>query len=298
MTVTTAPPPPARTWTSARVLGSILLVSWCTAGLALILFLITNYDQEFYARYAPKFLDGLLVTLQIVGFSLVLGAGLSLPVAMGRNAQNPIAASSAYAFVYFFRGTPLIAQTFLVYYGAGSFRAELDSIGLWTFFREPYFCVIFTFSLNTAAYQAEILRGAIQNVPKGQREAGQSLGMSKLAIFWKITLPQALIIALRPYGNEVVLMVKGSAIASIVTVFDLMGETRRAFSRTFDFQTYIWAAIIYLVIVEILRRVWDLVEARLTRHLERSTEAESADDDQPDQRQPGEPAPIKVSLPH
>ena len=87
----------------------------------------------------------------------------------------------------------------------------------------------------------------------------------------------ALIVALRPYGNEVVLMVKGSAIASIVTVFDLMGETRRAFSRTFDFQTYIWAAIIYLIIVEVLRRVWDILEARLTRHLKRATEAESTE---------------------
>ncbi len=281
MTITTAPPPPARTWTGIRLFGSGLLFFWCAAGFALIYFLIANYDAEFYARYTPKFLNGLLITLQIVGFSLILGAGLSLPVAMGRNSQNPVAASSSYAFVYFFRGTPLIAQTFLVYYGAGSFRTALDDIGLWTFFREPYFCVIFTFSLNTAAYQAEILRGAIRNVPKGQREAGQSLGMSKLAIFWKITLPQALIIALRPYGNEVVLMVKGSAIASIVTVFDLMGETRRAFSRTFDFQTYIWAAIIYLVIVEVLRRVWDLLEARLTRHLKRATEAKSTDDDKP-----------------
>ena len=290
--------PPARSWTPARLLGNGLLAVWLAAGLALAYFLIASYDAEFYARYVPRFLSGFLITLQIVGLSLVLGAGISLPIAAGRMSSNPLAGVPAYAFVYFFRGTPLIAQTFLVYYGAGSFREELDAVGLWTFFREPYFCVIFTFALNTAAYQAEILRGAIQNVPKGQREAGQSLGLSRLAIFWKITLPQALIIALRPYGNEVVLMVKGSAIASIVTVFDLMGETRRAFSRTFDFQTYIWAAIIYLVIVEVLRRIWDLLEARLTRHLKRVTDTDSTETDRSDQGPSGEPTPVNISLPH
>lgn len=298
MTETIAPPLPVRQWTRARVIGTGLLAIWLVAGIALIYFLAASFDADFYVRYVPKFFNGFLVTLQIVGFSIVIGAALSLPVSMGRMSSNPAAGIPAYSFVYFFRGTPLIAQTFLVYYGAGSFRTELDAIGLWTFFREPYFCVIFTFSLNTAAYQAEILRGAIQNVPRGQQEAGQSLGLSKLAIFWKIVLPQALIIALRPYGNEVVLMVKGSAIASIVTVFDLMGETRRAFSRTFDFQTYIWAAIIYLIIVEVLRRVWDLLEARLTRHLKRATEAESVDTEKPDQRHRGESADVKVPLPH
>ena len=128
------------------------------------------------------------------------------------------------------------------------------------------------FTLNTAAYQAEILRGAIENVHKDQTEAGEALGLSKLIIFWKIILPQALITALRPYGNEIILMIKGSAIASLVTVFDLMGETRRAYSRSFDFQTYVWAAILYLSVVESLRRLWDRFEAYLTRHLERDSD--------------------------
>lgn len=98
----------------------------------------------------------------------------------------------------------------------------------------------------------------------GGRDA---LGLSKRVIFWKIILPQALIVALRPYGNEIILMIKGSAIVAIITVYDLMGETRRAYSRTFDFQTYIWAAVIYLTIVEMLRHVWEWIERRLTRHL-------------------------------
>jgi len=159
---------------------------------------------------------------------------------------------------------------FLIYYGAGQFRPFLEDIGLWWFFREAIYCAIFTFTLNTSAYQAEIYRGAIQSVPKGQREGAQALGISKAVTFYKVIMPQALIIALRPLGNEIVLMLKGSAIASVITVFDLMGETRLAFSRSFDFQVYIWAALMYLAMVEILRRAWDLLEARLTRHLERA----------------------------
>lgn len=128
-------------------------------------------------------------------------------------------------------------------------------MGLWVFFRDAYFCAIFTFSLNTAAYQAEILAGAIRAVPSGQWQAADSLGLRPFTTMFKVILPQALITALRPYGNEVILMIKGSAIASIITVLDLMGQTRYAFSKTYDLQIYIWAAI-YLITVEVLRRLW------------------------------------------
>jgi len=152
-------------------------------------------------------------------------------------------------------------------YSAGSFQEELKAVGLWWFFREAYFCVVLTFSLNTSAYQAEILRGAIQSVAKGQWEASHSLGLPRWVVLWRIVLPQAFIVALRPYGNEIILMIKGSVIASIVTPLDLIGETKRVFSRTFDYQVYLWAAIMYLIMVETLRRIWDRLERRLTRHL-------------------------------
>lgn len=183
--------------------------------------------------------------------------------------KNRFIGSLAYAYVYVFRSTPLLAQLFLIYYGLGSFRHGLESVGLWWFFREAWYCGLLSLTLNTAAYQAEILRGAIQSVPRGQHEGAASLGLSKLVTFRKVILPQALIVALRPYGNEIILMIKGSAVVSIVTVFDLMGQTRYAFSRTFDYQTYLWAAIFYLAIVETLRHVWAWLEARLTRHLKR-----------------------------
>ncbi|WP_029065018.1 ABC transporter permease [Labrenzia sp. DG1229] len=263
------PPAPPRAWTNIRIFGHVLMALWVISGASLLYFLGSNIASTFVEKYWLKYVDGFLVTLQIVGLSLLVGALLSIPVALARNSTWKIFSWPAYGYVYFFRGTPLLAQTFLIYYGAGTFRSELEAVGLWGFFREAWYCVIFAFSLNTAAYQAEILRGAILNVPKGQWEGAEALGISTPVTFFKIILPQALMVALRPYGNEIILMIKGSAIASIITIYDLMGETRRAYSRSYDFQAYIWAAVAYLLIVETLRRIWDKIEARLTRHLKR-----------------------------
>ena len=238
-------------------------------GIGLVAYLVSAWNTELFQKYAPGYVSGVGITLSLVAISIVIGAILSVPIAYGRMSRNPIIAGLAYAYVYFFRGTPLLAQAFLVYYGFGSFRPELDAVGLWWFFREAFNCAIFAFSLNTAAYQAEILRGAIQSVPKGQWEGAASLGLHQLQTLRKIILPQALIVALRPYGNEVILMIKGSAIVAIITVYDLMGITRLTYSRTFDFQSYLWAAIIYLLIVETLRHAIDWIERRITRHLKR-----------------------------
>ncbi|MBP1874680.1 Octopine transport system permease protein OccM [Ensifer adhaerens] len=265
-----APPPaPPKAYTLARFVGSVTLGIWLALGVGIFLTVVNGWDPAKFAKYGPSFLSGLGVTLMLVACSVVLGAILSLPIALGRMSKNKIWSWLAYAYVYFFRGTPLIAQLFLIYYGLGSFRPQLESVGLWWFFREAWNCALFTFTLNTAAYQAEILRGSIESVPRGQREGAAALGLPERVAFYKIILPQAMIVALRPYGNEIILMIKGSAIVAIVTVFDLMGETRRAFSRTFDYQMYVWAAILYLLMVELLRNVWAWLENRLTRHLKR-----------------------------
>ncbi len=224
-----------------------------------------NFD--ILVRYGPRMLEGLIVTLELVAISVTLGALLALPVALARLSGNPLLRAVTFAYVYFFRGTPLLAQVFLVYYGSGQFRSFFQTIGLWWFFRDAFFCCLLTFTLNTAAYQAEILRGAIRAVARGQSEAAMSLGLKPHQTFLKVVLPQALIVALRPLGNEVVLMVKGSAVAAIVTVFDLMGATRLAFARSFDISVYLWAAVLYLIIVESLRRFWNVLERRVMRHL-------------------------------
>jgi len=268
------PPRPApvaarRTITGARIAGIAVLALWVLLAIALAAMVIDGWDQDKFLRYGPRYLSGLWVTISLVGLAVVFGALLSVPIAFARMSSNRILNGIAYAYVYLFRSTPLLAQLFLIYYGLGSFRPQLEAVGLWWFFRDAWYCGLFSFVLNTAAYQAEILRGAIESVPRGQHEGAAALGLPKYVAFRKIILPQALIVALRPYGNEIVLMMKGSAVVAIVTVYDLMGETRYAFSRTFDYQTYLWAAIFYLAIVETLRHVWAFLEARLTRHLKR-----------------------------
>ncbi|CAH2407262.1 ABC transporter permease [Mesorhizobium escarrei] len=263
------PPAIPHGWPRQRILGYALVCVWIAFLAGIAAYLVVAWNGELFAKYAPSYVTGLGVTLLLVAISIVLGAILSVPIAYARMSRNRFLSGLAYAYVYFFRGTPLLAQTFLVYYGVGSFRPQLDMIGLWGFFREAFNCAIFAFSLNTAAYQAEILRGAIESVPRGQWEGAASLGLHKLQTMWKIILPQALIVALRPYGNEIILMIKGSAIVAIITVYDLMGITKLTYSRTFDFQSYVWAAIIYLIIVETLRHAVEWIERRITIHLQR-----------------------------
>jgi polar amino acid transport system permease protein len=252
-----------------KITGYVLLAIWAVFFLSIAVFLYVSYDPDYMSRYRPKYLYGFLTTIELVAMSVALGGVLSLPIAFGRMSKIKLFNRLAFGYIYFFRGTPLLAQLFLLYYGFGQFRHFWQDVNMWWLFRDSWSIALLSFTLNTAAYQAEILRGAIMNVPKGQIEGAQSLGLPKSVTFFKIILPQALIVALRPYGNEFILMIKGSAVVSIISVYDLMGETRRAFSQTYDFQAYIYAAIFYLICVEILRRLWDLIEQRLTRHLRR-----------------------------
>ncbi|MCU0819461.1 MAG: ABC transporter permease subunit [Beijerinckiaceae bacterium] len=223
--------------------------------------------HEVLERYGCRMADGLVLTLKLVGISSTLGFVLAIGLGLLRlRGPKPVRYAIA-GYTTFFRGTPLLCQLFLIYYGLGTFRVFWQDLGLWWFFREPFYCCLLAFTVNTAAYQAEIIRGSLQALPKGQMEAGRALGMRPTAIFLKIEMPQALLIGLRPLGNELITMIKVSAIASLVTLFDLMGATRLAFARSFDLSIYLWAALIYLALVEIIRRVWGLMETRLTRHL-------------------------------
>ncbi len=264
-----APPQAVRRLTGSRVLGLAGLGLWALLAAALLYMMISNWDTDKFVKYGPRYLSGLWVTATLVVVSILFGALLSVPIAFARMSGSRILNAISYGYVYIFRGTPLLAQIYLIYYGIGSFKPQIEAVGLWWFFREAWYCALLSMTLNTAAYQAEILRGAIQSVPRGQTEGAKSLGLSPFVTFRKIILPQALIVALRPYGNEIILMVKGSAVVAVVTVLDLMGQTRYTFSRTFDYQAYLWAAIFYLSIVETMRHLWAAMEARLTRHLKR-----------------------------
>lgn len=222
-----------------------------------------GFDPELLARYGPAVLNGLLTTLELVAISTPLGFLLAIPVALARFEGGRVSNGLALGFTGFFRGTPLLGQLFLLYYGAAEFAPALKSAGLWWLFRDAFTCAALVFTLNTAAYQAEILRGALQAVPAGQAEAGMTLGFSRRAIHRLILWPQALRFALRPIGNELILMIKASSLASVVTVVDIMGATKRAFNGSLQFEVYLWAALIYLALVEIVRRVWNAMERRL-----------------------------------
>lgn len=224
-------------------------------------------NVELFQTYAPAMLRGLKVTLELVLVSACLGAVFAIPLALARNSRNRLLSSLAKGYIVFFRGTPLLAQLFLLYYGAGQIRIPLQDLGIWWVFRDAFTCAVLAFTLNTIAYQAEILRGALSTLPRGQTEAAQAIGLGPRHMFWSILMPQAMILALRPLGNELILSLKASALASIITVPELMQATKLAFSRSFEFQVYLWAAVVYLVLVEAIRRTWNLFERRLTRHL-------------------------------
>ena len=224
-------------------------------------------DLDLLQTWGMRLLSGLQITAEVVVLACSMGFMLAYPLARARMSRRRFIAWPALAYVTFFRGTPLLCQLYIVYYGAGEVRPFLTSVNLWWFFRDSFYCCLFAFTLNTAAYQAEILRGAILSVPRGQIEAARALGLSPYRMLRHVVGPQALLVALRPLGNELISIVKASALAAIVTLLDLMGQTRFIFARTFDFTIYLYAALIYLAITEAISRLWNWMERGLSRHL-------------------------------
>lgn len=215
----------------------------------------------------PKLLQGAALTLELVALSLLAGALLALPLALMRVSERRWLRVPAYAYIFVFRGTPLLVQIFLVYYGLGQF-AGVRASALWPILREPYWCAIIAFALNTAAYTAEILRGAIQAVPVGEVEAAKAFGMSRALSLRRIILPRAFGIALPAYGNEVILMLKGSALASTITLLDLTGMARTIIARTYmPVEIFLAAGLIYLAVTFVFVQLFRLLERRLGRHL-------------------------------
>ncbi|PZX21625.1 ABC transporter permease subunit [Rhodobacter capsulatus] len=218
----------------------------------------------------PKLLDGLETTLLLTGLGAALAAVFSPGLALIRLGGPTPAKVLLRIYISFMRGTPLLAQLFLVFYGSGQFRAELTALGLWSFFRDPFNCAVLVFVLNSCAYQTEILRGGLQAVPPGEIEAARAIGMTRAQVLARVTFPHAYRIAWPALGNEVILLMKASALASIVTVFDLMGRTRQIFSRSFEFSVYFEAAALYLLITVVFVFLWRQIERRLTRPMRRT----------------------------
>lgn len=230
-------------------------------------------DFAFMWDVLQRLLPGIPVLLQLVSQSLAAGFVIAILVALMRLSPVPPLRWIASIYVFVFRGTPLLVQIFLIYYGLSQF-AEIRSSALWPFLRQPYWCAILALTLNTGAYGAEIIRGGIQSVPWGQVEAARVSGMSGLLLFRRIIFPVALRQALPAYSSEMILMVKATSLGSTITLLELTGIAHRIISETYRaIEVFIVAGAIYLLINFLLTRAMLALEYWLSPHLRDAPEA-------------------------
>lgn len=223
-------------------------------------------DFELILKSMPDLLKASLLTFELMGLSMLVGLMMAVPLALMRNSRRKWLMTPAFGYIFFFRGTPLLVQLFLVYYGLSQFASVRDSF-LWSIVRQPYWCAIIAFTLNTAAYTGEILRGAIKAIPHGQIEAAYAIGMSRFMLYWRIIFPQGLILALPGYTNEAILLLKGTALASTITMLEITGMARKIIAETYKpLELFLLAACVYIVITLVLTRLSNLVEYHFTAH--------------------------------
>ena len=220
-------------------------------------------NWEVIVKYLPKLLEGAALTVELVAFAVLAGLILALPMGIARASRHWYVRALPYGYIFFFRGTPLLVQLFLVYYGLAQFDVVRQG-PLWPYLRDPYWCTVITMTMHTAAYIAEILRGAIQAVPPGEIEAARALGMSRAQAMLYIILPRAARIGLPAYSNEVILMLKASALASTITLLELTGMSRTIIARTYQpVEIFFAAGVFYLVIAYVMVRAFKLLERKL-----------------------------------
>ncbi len=211
-------------------------------------------DYQVIISNLPLYFKGLWTTIVLVASSLLLGLCLALPIALLATSKNRWVNMLPKAYIYFFRGTPLLVQMYMLYHGMGQFEEIRESF-LWVIFREAYACALVAFALNTAAYTAEILRGTIEQTDFGEIEAAKSCGMSTALIYRCIILPSTFRRALPAYGNEVIFMLHGSALAGVITIVDLFGAAKIVNARNFvPFESFITAGLFYLAVTFLI--VW------------------------------------------
>ena len=220
-------------------------------------------DLDLMINSLPKLLSATLTTLKLLSLSLIFGLIIGLFFAIMRLSKNKFISNFSYGFSYIFRGTPLLVQIFIIYFGLGQIE-YLRSTILWTILKEPYWCAIIAFSLNTGAYTSEILRSAFQTIKPGLIEAGKSLGISSKIIFYKIQIPIAVKQSLPAYGNEIILMLKGTSLASTVTLMDLTGVAKYIISTTFKpVEVFIVAGGIYLFLTFLIHNLIKFSEKKM-----------------------------------
>ena len=222
-------------------------------------------DLELIQSAVPLLLKGVGATLEITFFGILFGFPLGLGFALARMSSNRVLSSTSRAYSMVFRGTPLLVQIFIIYYGLGQLRVLRDNDLLWWFFGDGMRCAILAVVLNTAAYTSEILRGGLMSIPHGELEAARACGMSNWVRFRRIRLPLAIRQALPAYGNEITIIIKESSLASTITVLDITGHAKRLMSETFAVvEIFTIAGIMYLAINFIVLMLVKATEARLS----------------------------------
>ncbi len=211
----------------------------------------------------PIYLSGLWTTVWLVSLSLVIGLLCAIPLAIARNSKQKWFSLPAWGYIYFLRGTPLLVQLYLIYYGMDQWFPVKDT--LW---EHAWFCALVAFILNTSAYTAEIIRGAINGLPKGEVEAAKAYGMSRFQTYQRIILPSALRRSLPAYSNEVIFMLHGSAVAGIVTIMDLTCAARLVNSRYYaPFEAFLSAGLFYMALTFIILWCFKQAEQRFLAYL-------------------------------
>ncbi|UJF24917.1 ABC transporter permease subunit [Suttonella sp. R2A3] len=225
------------------------------------------------ADHWQMFMGGVWTTFWLVGLSLLLGLIIAVPFGMILASRLPLWAKAfPMAFSYVFRGTPMLVQLYLVYYGIGLQLGDVEAVRgsdyWWPILRQAWPWALLSFTLNTAAYTSEIVRGAIETAPKGEIEAAVAMGMSKGLVARRVVLPNALRRALPAYGNEVIFLLHGSAIASVITIMDITGVARNLYAIYYEpFVPFIAAGVLYLMITTTVVMIFQLVERALSKHL-------------------------------
>ena len=219
-------------------------------------------DIDLMISSFPKLINATFVTLKLLSASLLIGIFLGLFFAILRINKNVFVNQFAYGYSYIFRGTPLLVQIFIIYFGLGNIE-WLRTTFLWSILKEPYWCAIIAFALNTGAYTSEILRSAFQTIKPGVIEAGKSLGISNSMIFYKIQIPIAIRQSLPAYGNEIILLLKGTSLASTVTLMDITGVAQKIISTTFrPLEVFIIAGSIYLFMTFLIHNLIKYLEKK------------------------------------
>lgn len=223
---------------------------------------------EVIANSLPRFASGTMLTVELTVLSVCIGLVMAVPLSLVLTSRNKILKAPVQAFVFYFRGTPLLVQIFLIYFGSGQFRGFLTDIGLWVFFRDSMFCAILSLALNHAAYASEILRGGIMGVTLGEIEAAKACGMSRWLRLRRIVLPKAFRLAWPAYTNEVVFMLQATSLVSTITVMDLTGQARTIAGQTYAiYESYCTAALIYLAMVYLVILAFRRIEWKITGYL-------------------------------